>query len=238
MTPYEDIRTSRDFMVSSAWLLLMTAMLVLACSWYVNPPRAYRVPPLHGRVAYVWESADQSVLAPIIFSLPSKNGFSRTVQPGDPRLVPTLEPRTEDVRVLPRLPGTTALSVPNPEPAPAFQPWPDEGPVFAPVETGALAWTILAEPVDGAGCVLPAGLAEAAQWPAAGAWTAVVRLEAGSGGRVEHLFVMPPVPENGVAGRLAALLKKARFEGAARACCVKISRVEAPVARGREGANP
>ncbi len=235
---YEDNRTSRDFLASSAWLLLMMGVLVLACVWYVNPRRTYQVPPLRSRVAYVRESGDRSALAPIHFSLPSKIGFSRTVQPGDPRIATTLDPRSENVRYLPRAPGTATPTVPNPVTTPAFQPWPDERPVFAPVEPGALAWTILAEPLDGAGCEWPPGLAEAAQWPAAGAWTAVVRIEAGADGRVEHLFVLPPAPENGVAARLAALLKRARFTGEARVCRVKISRVEAPVIKGREGAKP
>ena len=130
------------------------------------------------------------------------------------------------------------IEVVPPAAAPAFQPWPEQAPVFAPLHSNSLGWTILAEPADGAGCVLPAELADAARWPAAGPWTAVVRLEAGQDGRINHLFVMPPAPETGVTARLTALLRKARLAGPARECRIKNSRVEAPVVRNAEGAEP
>lgn len=233
-TRHLDRRTSRDFLTSSAALLALTGLLAGIAAWYLKPPRAYPVPPLRSRVAYLRERADRGALAPIHFSLPSKIGFSRTVQLGDPRLPTTLGHRPEWVRFLPR--PAVPVSMPTPQPpAPAFEPWPQEAPVFPPVATSRLVWTILVEGAEEAGCRLPAALAEAADWPASGSWTAVVFLEGEADGRVRHLFVMPPAPESGVTARLAAQLRQARFEGAARRCRVKISRIEVPSDPDREG---
>jgi hypothetical protein len=161
------------------------------------------------------------------------------VQPGDPRMATTLGPRTEDIRFLPREPGPeNAIPVPNTVSAPPFRPWPEEEPVFGPVPAGPREWKIVVEPQDGMGCVLPSGLEEAAQGLVPGAWTASARLLAGPDGRVTHVFMMPPVPENGVGARLESLMRRARLEGGARECRVKISRVELPAGPAKEGTKP
>jgi hypothetical protein len=238
-TAYADARASRDFIASGAGILLLTALLFLIAIWYVKPRKAKPLPPPPCRVMYVREGADRTALAPIHFSLPSKIGFSRTVQPGDPRLATTLGPRTEDIRYLPREPGPdSVIPIQGTIPAPLFRPWLEEAPVFAPVPSGPLAWTVVIEPQDGAECVFPPGLSEAAQGLSEGAWSAVVRLQADAEGRVTHVFMMPPLPEKGVAARLESLIRRTRLAGGARECRVKISRVELPAGPAEKGAKP
>ncbi len=238
-TSYVSTRGGRDLMASGMGILLLTALLVLIAAWYVKPRRATPVPPPPCRVMYIREGADRTALAPIHFSLPSKIGFSRTVQPGDPRLTTTLGSRTEDIRFLPRDPGAeNVIPVQALAPAPLFQPAPEESPVFAPVPSGPLAWKIVVEPQDGAGCVLPAGLEESALGLAEGGWTAVVRLQAGPDGRVSHAFVMPPALARGVGEKLESLMRRVRLEGGVRECRVKISRVELPAGPAQEGMKP
>lgn len=236
---YEDIRTSRDFLAAGVWLLALTGLLVLASAWYLKPRRTNPLPPVPCRITYIREGPSRLALAPIHFSLPTKIGFSRTVQPRDPRIATTLGARTEDIRFLPRESGR-ALPLPPAEnrPAPVFQPLADESPVFAPVPAGELAWKVTSEPMEGTACAMPPELEEAARWPAEGAWSAVLRLEAGADGRVSRVFVMPPLPDTGVTARLVGVMKRARLEGNARECRVKISRVQVPVAAGKEGATP
>ena len=233
---YVDTRTGRDFFTAGASLLVLTGLLIWTSAWYLQLPRFYAAPPPSCRVMYIREGADRTALAPVHFSLPTKIGFSRTVQPGDPRIPTTLGGRAEDVRFLPRAADADA-AVPDlgsaPPAPPAFQPSVAEPPLFAPVAAGALAWKALAEPVDGAPVELPAGFENAAQWPAAGSWSALVRLEAGPDGRVTHVFVMPPAPEQGVAVRVENLMRRARLQGPSRDSRVKISRVEAPVGTGQ-----
>jgi hypothetical protein len=236
---YVDVRAGRDVVASGAGILLLTTLLILIAAWYVKPRRAIPVPPPPCRVMYIREGADRTALAPIHFSLPSKIGFSRTVQPGDPRVATTLGPRTEDIRYLPREAGPeNVIPIQGTASAPLFRPWSDETPVFAPVPAGPLTWKVVVEPQEGMGCVLPPGLAEEAQGLAPGAWSAMMRLQAGPDGRVTHVFLLPPVPENGVGARLESLMRKTRLEGGARECRVKISRVELPAGPAGEGTKP
>jgi hypothetical protein len=231
---FADRRGNRDFLASGIGILLLGALMLMIAWWYVRPAPGLKPPLMHGRVTYVLQQS--AMPAPIHFSLPSKIGFSRTVQPGDPKATTTLGPRAADIRFLPREPEAEfVFPVPVKSGPPAFNPWREEEPVFKPLGPGDRRWTMVAESLNGPGLVLPQGFEEAAQWPAAGAWTAIMRLEAGDDGRVKHAFLMPPVPEAGVAGRIEILMRKARIEGS-RSCRVKISRVDVPAETGQEGA--
>lgn len=233
---YVDNRAGRDFLASGMGIILGAVMLVLMANWYATPPSAVRPPPVRTRVTYVVNPAAASRPAPIYFSLPSDIGFSRTVQPGDPRIATTLGPRVTDVGFLPREPlPEHGLAMSGKTSTPVFQPWREEEPVFKPFGPGSLAWKMAAEPMNGRGLVLPDGFQEAAQWPASGAWSAVMRLEAGEDGRIRHAFLMPPFPEAELGRKLEQLMRKARLEGE-RDCRVKISRVEVPA--GAEGVRP
>ncbi|MFO7534273.1 MAG: hypothetical protein R6X19_01075 [Kiritimatiellia bacterium] len=239
MTAYADPRTSRDFLASGAGILLVAILLVLIALWYVKPRPAIPLPPARCRVMYVRENAARTALAPIHFSLPSKIGFSRTVQPGDPRMTTTLGSRLADPVFLPRETGAdNALPTLAKNEAPVFRPEQDEAPVFRPAPAGAPAWGMVATVVEGGGLVLPDDLADAALWPAPGAWSATVRVQGGPDGRAAHVFILPPVPETGVASRLSALMKRVRFEAGSREGVVKVSRIEVPADGAGEGARP
>ncbi len=232
-------RAGRDIIASGMGILFLAALLVLIAAWYVKPRAAMPVPPPPCRVMYIQEGEDRTALAPIHFSLPSKIGFSRTVQPGDPRIVTTLKPRAEDIRYLPResvpdnvIPPQDSVSLP------LFRPWPEEAPVFPPVPMSKRAWKIVIEAQLGAECLLPPGLEADAPGLSEGAWSAVVRLQAGPDGRVSHVFMIPPVPGKGVSSRLESLMRRARLAGGGRECRLKISRVEVPAETGQEGAKP
>lgn len=239
MTAYADPRASRDFLASGGAILLLAGVLILIALWYVKPRPAIPLPPARCRVMYIRENAERSALAPIHFSLPSKIGFSRTVQPGDPRMATTLGPRTADTLFLPReMAGEQPLPTLAKGAPPVFRPVPDEEPVFRAAPAGTPSWKMVASVVEGGSLAFPDDLADAALWPAPGAWTATVRVQGGPDGRVSHVFVLPPVPDAGVAGRLTALMKRARFEAGSREGLVKISRVEAPPEGVAEGAKP
>ncbi len=236
---YCDLRAGRDFLVSGSVILLLTALMVLIAVWYVKPRATVPLPPARCRVTLIPSGLASTSLAPIHFSLPSKIGFSRTLRPGDPRLTTTLGPRPEDIRFLPRE-KKAELLLPAPEPAaaPGFTPWSEGAPVFAPVTPVRTGWTMTAEPAGGAEVALPADFSAAAQWPAQGPWSAVVRLEAGADGRVEHVFLMPPPPEPAVAARLEGLMRRARLGAGGREGRIKIRRVEPAAGADAEGARP
>lgn len=230
---FADRRANRDFLASGIGILLLGVLMGAIAWWYVRPVPGLPAPPLRCRVTYVLQ---QSMLpAPIHFSLPSKIGFSRTVQPGDPKAATTLGPRAADIRFLPREPAADLAFPPSKPVQPGFSPLPVAEPVFKPLGPGARIWTVVAESLNGPGLVLPDGFEDASRWPAAGSWTAVMRLEAGEDGRIRHAFLMPPAPEPDIAGKIEMLMRKARLEGS-RSCRVKISRVEVPAETGREGA--
>jgi hypothetical protein len=242
MTPfYADRRARRDFLASGSAILLLTGLMILISMWYMKPRQVKPVPPAVCRVTMIPPGLARAALAPIHFSLPSKIGFSRTVQPGDPRLVTKLGTRPEDVRFLPReAKPDPLLAEPEKAPLPAFTPWRGDPPVFDPVAPVPADGAVTIEPLEGATLVLPPDLNAAARWPASGPWSAVVRLEAGADGRVEHVFLMPPAPEPALRASLERLMRQARVSGGAREARVRISRMAAPAGTGteREGTKP
>jgi hypothetical protein len=235
MTPFfSDRRGNRDILSSGAGILLLAGLLFMIANWYVKIPRSLAVPPFQTRVTYVLQRSADAQPTRIYFSLPSVFGFSRTVQPGDPKAVTTLGLRAADIRYLPRAPGKGLEFPAVVKPVqPAFSPWREEDPVFKPVS--GLTWKMVVEPLEGPSPALPKGFEETANWPVAGAWTAVMRLEAGKDGKVRHVFLMPPMPDPALAAKVESLMRKARLEGGG-SCRVKVSRVEVPTETGWEGA--
>lgn len=233
-----DRRASRDLLVSGGVILFLTAMMVLIAVWYVKPRPAVPLPPGRCRVTMIPPGVARTAWAPIHFSLPSKISFSRTVQPGDPRLTTKLSPRPEDVRYLPRE-SKPDLLLPAPEKAalPAFTPWVGEGPVFAAVAPGTGSGAVTAEPLEGATVTLPPDFGTPGNWTSSGSWSLTVRLEAGKDGRVEHVFLGAPAPAPAVAARLEGWMRQARLTGG-REARLRISRIEPPTGGNGEGSKP
>lgn len=239
MASFQDRRAGRDFLVSGAGILVLAALMVLIAVWYVKPRPAVPLPPARCRVTIIPPDMARVALAPIHFSLPSRIGFSRTVHPGQPRLATPLSPRPEDVRYLPREPKPESPPPAAERPAlPLFKPWREETPVFVPI-AGPAAGTVTIEPLEGPEVVLPAGFSASEKLAGSGSWSVVARLAAGADGRVEHVFLMPPVPAPPVAARVVGVLRQARLaESGGREARVRIGRLDSGTGGNREGTKP
>jgi hypothetical protein len=87
--------------------------------------------------------------------------------------------------------------------------------------------------------VLPAGFSASEKLAGSGSWSVVARLAAGADGRVEHVFLMPPVPAPPVAARVVGVLRQARLaESGGREARVRIGRLDSGTGGNREGTKP
>ena len=210
---YADRRAARDLLASGLLILALSAQLVAVAAWYVQSPSPVSAPPVLSRVYMIPPGQAQGDWAPIHFSLPSKFGFSRTVHPGDPRAATKLGPRTEELRFLPRAPRPEPALPAPPRTAPAFEPWRDGTPAYAPVRPAVPTGRPLVEALDGPAPLLPPEFGAASNWAGSGTWSVQARLEAGSDGRVNRVFLLPPLPASAVSARLENGLRVARLAG-------------------------
>ena len=235
-----DHKWVRDIIGSAIGLGLVGGAVASLWFW-ARPPqmaRAVHAPGL--RVAYIRADAgvDGSTWSPILFSYPTRVGFSRMVQAGDPRVRATFRARTTlDAFLQPpapnglALPGARSLGAMLAQVPHDYVPETETMAVVpdSVAQGGArkLAIEVLGQR-DGVAFELANACREMLLQSTNGLFVTAA-VQADERGKVQHVFVEAQTESADAVARVARALHGGRLSGGIRACRVRVS-LAAPVA--------